>query len=178
MTTRPARSIFYNMERISENISWNEAITSPTATKLGILNVPDAATIANMKFVAENIFEKVRAHLRKPIKVTSFYRSPALNVAIGGSKTSQHCKGEALDMDGDVYGVPSNVQIFEFIRDHLVFDQLIIEGITNGKIAWVHCSAKKSGNRGQILFMYQSGGRKVYEPYSEARYKQLVNTSK
>ncbi|KAA8483761.1 peptidase M15-like protein [Arcticibacter tournemirensis] len=173
------------MENISKHISWGEATSSPTAKARGIVNVPDAATISRMKHVALNIFEKVREHFALPIKVTSFFRSAALNIAIGGSKTSQHCLGEAIDMDGDVYGSPSNAQIFEFVRDNLVFDQLIVEGIVNGQIAWVHCSLKATGNRKQITFMYHSkagkvvpsgtpGAKKVYEPYTESRYKALV----
>lgn len=173
------------MENISKDITWGEATSSPTAKARGILNIPDASALQNMKYTAENIFQKVRNHFGLPVKVTSFFRSPVLNKAIGGSATSQHCTGEAIDMDGDVYGSPSNATIFEFIRDNLVFDQLIVEGIVQGKIAWVHCSIKKSGNRKQIKFMYYSrGGKtvsssmpgavKVYEEYSPERYKLLV----
>ena len=162
------------MEKISTHISYDEAIASATARAKGINNTPPLEVLSVMKYTAEKIFEPVRNHFKKPIHVSSFYRSPTLNKAIGGSSTSQHCKGEALDMDGDTYGSPSNKQVFEFIRDNLTFDQLIIEGITNGKIAWVHCSVKKSGNRKQVLFMYKKNGRTIYEPYSNKRYIELV----
>lgn len=160
--------------KISQHISYGEGIASATAQARGIKNIPPVGVLETMKHTAEKIFEPVRLHFGKPIKVSSFYRSPVLNKAIGGSSTSQHCLGEALDMDGDTYGFPSNKQIFEFIRDNLKFDQLIVEGIENGRIAWVHCSIKKNGNRNQILFMYKSKGKTVYEPYTLNRYFQLV----
>jgi len=163
------------VQNISDHITWGEAISSPTAKQKGISNVPDDNTLQNMKHVATNIFEKVRMHFGKPIKVTSFYRSAALNVAIGGSSTSQHVKGQALDMDGDVYGSPSNKEIFEYISKNLVFDQLIIEGIVKGSIAWIHCSLTKGTNRKQILFMYSKNGKNVYEAFTETRYRELVS---
>ena len=162
------------MNNISPHITYAEAIYSATAKAKGIANIPDELILVNMQLVAEHIFEPVRNHFGKPIKVSSFYRCGALNKAIGGSLTSQHVSGQALDMDGDVYSSPSNKQIFEFIRDNLDFDQLIIEGITGGVMAWVHCSYKPKGNRNQILFMYAKGEKNVYEAYSLERYKELV----
>lgn len=160
---------------ISEHITLGEATMSPTAKAKGIDNTPTPDIIENMKYVAVNVFEKVRAHFNKPIKVSSFYRSPKLNQVIGGSATSQHSLGLAMDMDGDVYGSPSNKEIFEYIKNNLNFDQLIVEGITNGQIAWIHCSLKKNGNRKEILFMYKnSQGKTIYENYSDKRYKELV----
>jgi zinc D-Ala-D-Ala carboxypeptidase len=159
---------------ISEHITYGEAVSSATAKANGIDNTPDHNILAAMQYVAENIFEKVRTHFGRAIKVSSFYRSPALNKAIGGSNTSQHCKGEAMDMDGDVYGSPSNKEIFEFIRDTLDFDQMIVEGIHDGKMDWVHCSCMPKGNRKQILFMFKRDGKSVYEPYTLANYKALI----
>lgn len=162
------------MENISEHINYKEATYSPTAKAKGISNTPSEDVVKRMKLVAKMIFEPVRTHFDKPIYISSFFRCSDLNVAIGGSKTSAHVNGEALDMDGDVYDSPDNKQIFEYIRDNLKFDQLIIEGITNGKMAWVHCSYKDTGNRNQILFMYKDKGKTVYEPYSLDRYKKLI----
>lgn len=162
------------MNNISDHITYNEATISNTAKAKGIDNTPNETQLANMGIVAKYIFEPVRTHFNAPIKVSSFFRCAELNVAVGGSKTSQHVQGCAIDMDGDVYGSPTNKQIFEYIRDNLEFDQLIIEGITNGKMAWVHCSYKESGNRGQVLFMYKKDGKSVYEAYSEKRYMELV----
>ncbi len=164
------------MENISKHITYGEAVTSITAKSKGISNIPSADVLENMKHVAENIFEKVREHFAKPIKVSSFFRSAALNKAIGGSATSQHVLGEAMDMDGDVYGSPSNKEIFEYIKANLVFDQIIVEGIQDGMIAWVHVSLKRKGtNRKQILFMYKNDkGETIYENFSETRYKKLI----
>src|SRR5258708_2645257 len=127
------------MDNISTHITYGEAILSPTAKSNGISNIPTPEIIENMKYVAENVFEKVRTHFNKPIKVSSFYRSPALNKLIGGASSSQHCLGQAIDMDGDVYGSPSNKEIFEYIRDNMSFDQMIVEGIHDFKMDWVHC---------------------------------------
>jgi zinc D-Ala-D-Ala carboxypeptidase len=161
--------------KVSEHLTLGEATISGTAKSLGINNTPSKDVLEVMKHTAVNIFEKVRAHFGgRPIYVSSFYRAPEVNKAIGGSATSQHCKGEAMDLDGDVYENASNKQIFEFIRDNLQFDQLITEGVAGGKIAWVHVSLKKTGNRKQISFMYKSSGKTVYEPYTAQRYKQLV----
>lgn len=177
------------MKNVSPNITYGEAVASATAKSRGISNVPNETQWYNMKYVALHIFEVVRLKFGgKPIKVTSFFRCLLLNQAVGGSGTSQHVCGEALDMDGDVYGSPSNKQIFDYIKDNLLFDQLICEGIVDGQIAWVHCSLKQPGNginRKQVLFMYHSkngktvpsntpGAKKVYEAYSEIRYKELV----
>jgi len=163
------------MENISKNITYGEAVSSATAKSRGISNIPNETILKSMKYVAENIFEKVREHFKKPIKITSFYRSSKLNVAVGGSKTSQHCSGEAIDMDGDVYGSPSNKEIFEFIRDNLEFDQLIVEGIHDFNMDWVHCSLKKSNNKKQILLMFKNKDNKsVYEKYSLERYNELI----
>lgn len=163
------------MENISEHISYKEATYSLTAKSKGIKNEPSADVLKRMKLAAKMVFEPVRNHFGMPVYVSSFFRCGALNGAIGGSATSSHPRGEALDMDGDVYGSPSNKQIFEFVRDSLEFDQLIIEGIDDGKMAWVHCSYKETGNRNQILFMYKVNGKTIYEEYSDDRYKELIN---
>ncbi|WP_183560701.1 D-Ala-D-Ala carboxypeptidase family metallohydrolase [Mucilaginibacter sp. SP1R1] len=163
------------MITISDHITYDEAVYSNTAKVNHILNIPSADVIKNMQLVASKIFEPVRNHFRTPIKVSSFFRCAALNKAIGGAITSQHVYGQAIDMDGDVFGSPSNKAIFEFIRDTLDFDQLIVEGIHDGKMDWVHCSYKNAGNRNQILFMYiDSTGRKVYENYNLNRYQKLI----
>lgn len=155
---------------ISKHITYEESIRSETALKMGIKNIPNKDIIESMKITANKIFEPVREFLGKPIKVNSFYRSPELNKAIGGSGTSQHCLGEAIDLDTD----NDNKKIFEFIMDNLDFDQLIIEGISKGKMAWVHCSYKSDGNRKQILFMYKQNGKTIYQNYSAKRYSELI----
>lgn len=135
------------MDNISKHISYNEATLSQTAIRNNINNTPSEEIIANMKNVAINCFEPLREWYGKPIKVNSFYRSPALNKKIGGAKTSQHQFGEAIDMDCD--SIIENKKIFEWCRDNLLFDQLIWE--YGGK--WVHISLKKENNRKQVLFI-------------------------
>lgn len=150
--------------RISAHISYSEATKSRTASRLGIDNTPDAAALEAMRHVASTIFEPTRAHFGgRPLAATSFYRSPALNRAIWGSPSSQHCKGEAIDIDADVFGGPTNRAIFEYIRTQLDFDQLIWEFGTDENPAWVHVSAKVQGNRGRVLRAIRADGFTRYE---------------
>lgn len=143
------------MKKISEHISYAEAVKSNTAIKFGIDNTPDKATIERMKHVAVQVFEPLRNHFGIPIGVTSFYRSPALNKKIGGSSTSEHVYGSAIDIDADVYGMITNRDIFEYIKKNLTFNQLIWEFGTDNEPDWVHVSRKQSGNKNQILQAYR-----------------------
>ena len=143
-------------DKISEHISYTEATKSNTAIKYGIDNTPDAATIERMKYVAENVFEPIREHFGVPIAVTSFYRSKELNEKIGGSNSSEHVYGSAMDIDADVIGMINNREIFEYIKNNLEFNQLIWEFGTDREPAWVHVSCKKSGNKNQILKAYKT----------------------
>jgi len=122
---------------ISKHISIKEATKSNTAERLGIENFPDNDTLINMQALAENVFEPLREWVGGPIYVTSFYRSPELNAAIGGSIKSQHCKGQAIDID-DVYGNATNAEMFNYIKDNLEFDQLIWEFGDDNNPSWVH----------------------------------------
>lgn len=151
--------------KLSENLSLKEVIKSATAIKRGISNEPTIEHLENLKAVAENIFQPLRSHFGVPIAVTSGYRSAELNRIIGGSTTSQHCKGEALDLDADVYGKVTNAQIFGYLREHTDFDQLIWEFGDEDDPDWVHCSYTKGKNRGQVLRAYREGGKTCYEIY-------------
>lgn len=133
---------------ISKHITYAEATKSQTAIRKGIDNTPDEATLDRMRLVAEKVFEPLREYFRMPIGISSFYRSPKLNKAIGGAKNSQHVTGEAMDIDADIFGGVTNTRIFEWIKNNLEFDQLIREYGENG---WVHVSYKASGNRNQVL---------------------------
>jgi zinc D-Ala-D-Ala carboxypeptidase len=134
---------------ISKHITLEEAINSPTALRLKIDNKPSDIVLESMKLVAEKCFEPLREWYGKPIKVNSFYRSLALNKAVGGSATSQHVKGEAIDLTGG--SKEENKKIFDWCKANLVFDQLLWEyGDDNGP-DWVHISYKVSMNRNQIL---------------------------
>jgi len=152
---------------VSKNISYKEATHSTTAKRLGIDNTPDADQFSNMIYVAENVFQPVREHFGVPIYVSSFFRSEALNSAIRGSSSSTHMKGEAMDLDADVFGKVTNAEIFHYIKDNLEFDQLIWEFGTDTEPAWVHVSLSKGTNRNQILVAKKVDGRTVYEFYNE-----------
>ena len=138
---------------LSKNLTLQEMTRSETAKRRGIDNSPTPEHIENMKVLAEKIFQPIRNHFGVPIHISSGYRSKKLNSAIKGSATSQHCKGEAIDidMDGNNSGI-SNVEIFKYIRDNLSFDQLIWEFGNNTNPDWVHVSYNTSGSqRGHIL---------------------------
>lgn len=140
---------------ISKYLSIEECIKSPTAKRLGISNEPTDEHLKAMRFVAVNVFDKVRDHIGAPLAASSFYRSKELNDAVpGSSKTSQHMLGEAIDIDCDVFGNGTNLDVFKFIKENLVFDQLINEyPDVSGKPSWVHVSLvdHPKTNRGQIL---------------------------
>ena len=146
---------------ISKHITLTEATKSNTATRLGINNTPNQATIETMIVTAEKIFQPLRDALG-PIRVSSFYRSPELNRAIGGSKTSQHCKGEAIDMQGVNV---SNAELFEEACKLEEFDQIIWEFGTLTEPDWVHVSYSQTQNRKQILRATKIGKRTAYVPY-------------
>lgn len=114
--------------QISKHLSLAEVSRSETAKRKGINNTPSGEHLENFKKLAENVFEPIREHFGVPIHISSGYRSKELNAAIGGSATSQHCSGEAIDidMDGSASGI-TNAQVFNFIKDNLNFDQLIWE---------------------------------------------------
>ena len=152
---------------VSKNISYKEATHSTTAKRLGIDNTPNAEQFSNMVYVADNVFQPIREHFGTPIYVSSFFRSEGLNSAIRGSASSTHMKGEAMDLDADVYGNVTNAQIFHYIKDNLEFDQLIWEFGTEDNPAWVHVSLSKRNNRNQILKAYRVDGKTKYEIYAQ-----------
>ncbi|CAB4175667.1 Peptidase M15A, C-terminal [uncultured Caudovirales phage] len=153
--------------QLSKHLSLAEVVRSETAKRKGISNMPTDAHIANFKLLAEKVFELIRTHFGKPIHISSGYRSEALNKAIGGSLTSQHCSGEAIDidMDGSSNGV-TNKMVFDYIKDNLNFDQLIWEFGTDSAPDWVHVSYESTGKqRKQILKAIKKGGATSYIPY-------------
>ena len=137
--------------KISNNLILAELTTSQTAIRLGIKNTAPAYVIENLKAVAESVFEPIREHFGKPIRISSGYRSKELNKAIKGSSTSQHMTGQALDLQGT--NEVTNAEIFNFVKDNLNFDQLIWEFGTKTEPAWVHISFSKIKNRKQILYI-------------------------
>jgi len=146
---------------ISKHITLTEATKSNTATRLGINNNPSPEIIETMKATAENVFEPIREQCG-PIRISSFYRSPELNRAIGGAKISQPCKGEAIDIQGINV---TNAELFRVACELDQFDQIIWEFGTLTEPDWVHVSFKKDGNRKQILRATKIGKRTTYVPY-------------
>lgn len=132
---------------ISEHISFEEATISPTALRLGIDNSPNVEQLNNMIAVATQCFEPLRKWYGKPIKINSFFRNEALNIAVGGksSPISQHTKGEAIDISAG--SKEENEKLFNWAKSNLVFDQLINEY----DFSWVHISFRKGQNRNQTL---------------------------
>jgi hypothetical protein len=151
--------------RLSEHLDLSEVIRSESAKRNGITNMPIEAHIANFKVLAEKIFEPIRNNFRCPIHISSGYRSVELNRAIKGSLTSQHCTGEAIDidMDGTPNGV-TNKMVFDFIKNNLEFDQLIWEFGTNENPDWVHVSYESTGKqRKQVLKAIRTNGSTQYK---------------
>ncbi len=151
------------MQPISKHISWKEATSSPTALKLGIVNIPNAIQLTNMKLLAENVFEPLREFAGEPIKINSFFRSSALNSEINGARNSQHIALDGSAIDIDATGKKTNADLFNFIRKNLTFDQLIWEFGDNKQPNWVHVSFRVGNNRKQVLRAKKVAGKTKYE---------------
>lgn len=156
------------MTQLTEHFTLEELTVSPTAKRLGLSNKPTPQHIENMRYCCEKILEPVRAHFGKPVQINSSYRAPAVNKAVGGSATSQHVNGQAIDFE--VPGVDNKV-VADWVADNLEFDQVILEFYTSGdkNSGWVHASIKKEGgNRKQRLIATKSkaGGTK-YTPVAD-----------
>jgi NADH dehydrogenase FAD-containing subunit len=151
--------------QLSKNLSLAEMTISYEAKRRGITNTPTEEHLVNMKKLAENVFQPIREHFKSPIRISSGYRSLALNKAIKGATTSQHCSGEAMDIDMDGTSI-TNAQIFNYIKDNLVFDQLIWEFGTDKNPDWVHVSYESNGKqRKQILKAIRKNGKTSYINY-------------
>lgn len=149
---------------ISKHISEKEATKSVTALRLNIDNTPNGTALNNMKILAEKVFEPLREWVGGPIKITSFYRSPDLCLALGSKTSSQHtCKnGAAIDID-DVYGHKTNKEMFDWIKENLDFDQLIYEFGNEENPDWVHVSyVDPENNRNRILKAVRDQGKVKY----------------
>jgi NADH dehydrogenase FAD-containing subunit len=147
--------------QLSKNLSLAEVLRSESAKRNGISNTPTKEHLANLTSIALNVFQPIRDHFLVAIHISSGYRSLALNRAVGGSNTSQHSKGQALDIDMDGTKI-TNKQIFDFIKDNIEFDQLIWEFGTDKNPDWVHVSYAKGKNRKQILKAVRRNGKTSY----------------
>ena len=148
--------------QLSKNFSLAEMTKSVTAKRLGIDNTPNEQQIEFLRELCEAVLQPLRDALG-PIAITSGLRVPKLNKAVGGSTTSQHCalSGAAADIDMDA----KNTEVFNYIKDNLVFDQLIWEFGSNDCPDWVHVSYHYGHNRGQILKAVKQKGKTKYLKY-------------
>ena len=148
--------------QLSRNFSLQELIKSDTAIRMGIDNNPNADQIEKLKDLCENILQPVRDHFGR-VKVTSGFRSVELCLAIGSSQNSQHAKAEAADFE--CVGV-DNVELFDWIKNNLEPDQLILEFYTPGEpnSGWIHCSWIEGTPRASFLHAFKEGGKTKYKP--------------
>jgi len=147
---------------ISKHISDKEGGYSITAIRRGIDNIPNKEQLNNMQLIADNIFEPLRQWVGGPIKINSFFRCPKLNKAIGGSSKSQHCKGQAIDID-DTFGIMTNAEMYHWIKENLEFDQMIWEFGDDNNPNWIHISyVSPSKNRNRCLKAYKKNKSTKY----------------
>jgi hypothetical protein len=146
---------------LSTNFSLKELTKSDTATRLGIDNTPDEEALDNLKTLCDKVLQPVREHFGKSVTVNSGYRSPESNAAVGGSKTSDHCKGQAADIEID--GLP-NPELAQWIMDNLDYTQLILEFYTQGQpnSGWVHVSYDPNNLKKQELTAVKVAGKTQY----------------
>jgi len=147
---------------ISKHISYKEATHSATALRRDLDNTPNDEQLKCMEEVAENLFEPLREWVGGPIKVNSFFRGEPVNTAIGGSKRSQHMKGQAIDID-DTFGHKTNAEMYHYIKDNLDFDQMIWEFGDDKNPNWVHISwVSHRPNRKKLTIAKKVNGRTKY----------------
>ena len=152
--------------KLSQHLMLAEMTRSDSAKRRNISNTPKPEHLDNMKVLAKMVFEPIRNFFKCPIYISSGYRSEALNRAVKGSSSSQHCLGQAMDIDMDGSGTISNKEVFCYIRDTLDFDQLIWEFGDNYNPDWVHVSyVSAQKNRKQVLVAYKFLGMTKYRPY-------------
>lgn len=142
------------MSQLSEHFTIEEATFSSTAQRLGIANVPDEEKLAHMKLAAVRL-EEVRNILRAPIHIDSWYRSPELNKAVGGSPSSAHKDGFAIDFICPSFGTPK--QIAEaIVGSCIIFDQCIQEG------NWLHISFAPTMRMQALTAHFDAAGKAIY----------------
>lgn len=148
---------------LSANFTLAELSASDTATKKGLDNTPTPEVTKNLTVLAENVLQKVRDHYGKSVKINSGYRAPEVNASVGGSKTSDHCKGMAADIE--IAGV-SNPDLADWIVKNLKFTQVILEFYTQGvpDSGWVHVSYDPANLKCQALTAVKENGKTVYKP--------------
>ena len=149
--------------RLSKNFLLSEVTRSNTARRLNISNAPNEKHLHNLQMLVGSLIQPMRDDLG-PIRISSGYRNPELNRAIGGSSKSQHCKGEALDIQFWKDGKMCNKEIYDYIlNSDMEFDQMINEF----DFAWIHISLKDKGNRKQVLEAYKDEDGDTKYKYAE-----------
>lgn len=139
------------------NLSKNLTLAEACITNTGIKQAPTPIEVSNLILIAEKVFQTCRDYFNKPLKVNSGYRNLSVNKAVGGSPSSQHLTGQALDLD---FGNKAdNKALFEYIKNNLVFDQLINEN----NYSWIHCSYSSTYNRKEVLEMVKIKGKSTYK---------------
>jgi len=146
---------------LTKNFSLHEVTKSETALRKGLVNDPLDNELGNLKTLAEKVLQPVRDHYGVGVKVNSGYRSPDVNAAVGGSRTSDHCKGMAADIE--IAGLP-NAELAQYIKDNLKYTQLILEFYTPGvsDSGWVHVSYDENNLKCQTLTATKKDGKTVY----------------
>ena len=144
---------------LTKNFTLKEMYESTTAIRLGIDNTPSDIVVKNLLLLCQKVLQPLRDHMNETIKVSSGYRCPDLNKRIGGSKTSQHCFGQAADIScGE-----RTAELFYYIKNNLIFDQLIWEFGDDHNPNWVHVSYSSTNNRKECLRGYKVNGKTVYQ---------------
>ncbi len=148
---------------LTQNFTLSEMTKSETALRHGMDNTPGEVEIDNLKMLAEKVLQPVRDHYTRGVKVNSGYRSPDVNAKVGGSRTSDHCRGMAADIE--IPGVP-NHELAEWIAQNLPFTQVILEFYTRGvpDSGWVHVSYDPANLKKQTLTAVKENGKTVYLP--------------
>lgn len=149
--------------QLTENFSLAEMIKSETALRNGLDNTPGDAEIENLRTLCEQILQPIRTAYGRGVKVNSGFRHPNVNAAVGGSRTSDHCKGQAADIE--IPGIP-NADLAQYIADNFEFTQLILEFYTPGipDSGWVHVSYNPENLKKQVLTAMRENGKVVYKP--------------
>jgi uncharacterized protein YcbK (DUF882 family) len=148
---------------LTKNFTLHEMTKSETALRYGMANEPSPKEIDNLRTLCEQVLQKVRDYYGMGVKVNSGYRHPLVNSKVGGSPTSDHCKGFAADVE--IPGV-ANAEVAQWIKDNLQFRQLILEFYTPGvpDSGWVHVSYDPNDLKNQVLTATKKGGKTVYLP--------------
>ena len=151
------------MTQLTRNFSLHELTKSETALRYDMENTPGPNEIANLTELAGKVLQPIRDHYQKGVKINSGFRHPDVNAKVGGSRTSDHCRGMAADLE--IPGVP-NAELAQWVKDNLEFTQLILEFYTPGipDSGWVHVSYDPGNLKKQVMTATKQNGKTVYLP--------------